>query len=38
MSEIIVLNTHIWLWLNGAKLASIDSLFSKYPELESCLM
>jgi PIN domain nuclease of toxin-antitoxin system len=43
MSEIIVLDTHIWLIIATAleyeaKLASVDSLFSKYPELENYLM
>jgi hypothetical protein len=66
MPEVIVLDTHIWLWLinanfekfpahwrdqiecamrvgispleDGAQLASVDSLFSQYSELDACLM
>ena len=47
MSEIIVLDTHIWFWFviiiataleYKAKLASMDGIFFKYPELNDCLM
>jgi PIN domain nuclease of toxin-antitoxin system len=44
MSEVIVLDTHIWLWfiatalVYGSKLASVDSLFSRYPEIDAYLM
>ncbi len=44
MPEVIVLDTHIWLWLIAtalvykAQLASVDGHFSQYPELTNILM
>ncbi len=45
MSEVIILDTHVSLWLiiptvleYQANLASIDSLFAQYSELDNYLM
>jgi PIN domain nuclease of toxin-antitoxin system len=45
MSEVIILDTHVWLWLiiataleYQANLASINGLFAQYSELDNYLM